>query len=541
MINFNNKLKSFNEFLISKQQNSKLLFWIGILIISSYLRFANLAENPGWYSDEGTTVEIAKNLLEGRIQYLAINQSTLLVAKMPLFPAILAGVFSFFEPGITTLRYVTASLGVITTGMLYWAVKDILGRESPYLGFTAAFLYAIYPQAILYSRLGFSYNLLSPLIVGILWFLWKYLDSSRKKWILLASLLVGVGSISDLMMITLAPAIVLIALSKSWKDAVIAIGIIILPFLVYSASMLSINREAFSFDFRFTFFRLGEIPLIAQYPIIIMNFAAIIFKNYWWNLAVIGLFLLNQRRFRALMLVLFFTPLILLARTTLLADLGFYYISPLFPLIAIGSASLLIVGIPHVLTIIRQGLESFVDNLKRMINIRKLETVWSPLIFIISSLLLFLIVFSPFIITLSLDVDQTQTGLKTEIDSILVDVHDAKKVITFVNERVNENDFVLASPAMAWAFNSKSADFQMAVAYGGGETKHFPINIPSERFEFIPELSNATYVVIDPIWRNWALPNIPEVENMVQKIEKWPRVYSSGQIDVYENPAKVKQ
>jgi len=95
MINFNNKLKSFNEFLISKQQISKLLFWIGILIISSYLRFANLAENPGWYSDEGTMVEIAKNLLEGRIQYLAINQSTLLVAKMPLFPALLAGVFSF--------------------------------------------------------------------------------------------------------------------------------------------------------------------------------------------------------------------------------------------------------------------------------------------------------------------------------------------------------------------------------------------------------------------------------------------------------------
>jgi hypothetical protein len=155
-------------------------------------------------------------------------------------------------------------------------------------------------------------------------------------------------------------------------------------------------------------------------------------------------------------------------------------------------------------------------------------------------LLLLLIVFSPIIITLSLDVDQAQSGLKTEIDSLLVDVHDAKNVITFVNERVNENDIVLASPAIAWAFNSKSADFQMSVAYEGGETKHFPIDIPSERFEFNPELSNATYVVIDPIWRNWAMPNMPEVETMVQNIEKWPKVYYSGQIDVYENPAKVK-
>lgn len=541
MINFNNKLKSINEFLISKQQISKLLFLIGILFISSYLRFANLAENPGWYSDEGTMVEIAKNLLEGRIQYLAINQSTLLVARMPLFPALLAGVFSFFEPGITTLRYVTASLGVITTGMLYWVVNDISGRERTYLGFTAAFLYAIYPQAILYNRLGFSYNLLSPLIVGILWFLWKYLDSGRKKWILLASLLVGVGSISDLMMLTLAPAVVLIALAKSWKDALSTIWIMILPFLIYSFSMLSIHREAFSFDFQFTFLRLGELPLIAQYPYIIFNFAAIIFKNYWWSLAVIGLFLLNEKRFRNLSLVVFFTPLALLARTTSLSGLGFYYISPLFPMIAIGAASLLMEGIPHVLKIIRQGLESFVEKLRIIINIKKLEVVWSPLIFITTSLILFFIVFSPFIITLSLGVYQARTGLKTEIDPILVNVHDAEKVITFVNERVNENDLVLASPAMAWAFNSKAADFQISVAYGGRETEHFPIDIPSERFEFNPELSNATYVVIDPIWRNWAMPNMPEVQNMVQKIEKWPKVYYSGQIDVYENPAKVKQ
>lgn len=514
------------------------VIWLVICGIAAYLRFTNLANNPGWYSDEGTVVEIAKNVLAGRTQYLAFNESTLLAARLPLFHILLAGIFSFVEVGITSLRYLTAGLGVFTVGLLYWVILDIVGKERMFLAITASFFMAIYPQAIFYSRLGFSYNLLAPFVVGIIWLLWKYLKNGRIRWILMASLLVGIGTISDLMMFAVAPVIVLVAITKKWKDAFLTSGVIILPFTLYSLFMLTFHTDAFLFDFEFTFFRLGEIPLIAQYPTIVFNYAALLIKDYWWSLAVIGMFLQPNNKLRDLTLVSFFTPLILLARTTALPGLGLYYLSPLFPLISIGVASLIVVGIPHALTIIRDGVVKLINRFRNIEIIKNLDPLWNPSVILFSALILFIVVLSPFIITLFLDVNQVHTSIKSEIDPVLVNVHDAQKAILFVNSRVSTDDLVLASPALAWAIEAKTADFQMAVAYTGGETKHFPINIPSNRFIFNADFNQAAYVIIDPIWWNWAVPNMPEVEDMVQVVTSWPKVYSAGQVVVYENPQR---
>ena len=39
---------------------------VAILVVGASLRFINLAENPGWYSDEGTHLDIAHHLAQGR-------------------------------------------------------------------------------------------------------------------------------------------------------------------------------------------------------------------------------------------------------------------------------------------------------------------------------------------------------------------------------------------------------------------------------------------------------------------------------------------
>ncbi|RLD11534.1 MAG: hypothetical protein DRI56_00965 [Chloroflexota bacterium] len=78
----------------------------------------------------------------------------------------------------------------------------------------------------------------------------------------------------------------------------------------------------------------------------------------------------------------------------------------------------------------------------------------------------------------------------------------------------------------------------MAIAAEGKATKHFPADIPLERFAFDPRYTQARYVVIDPVWRNWAAANMPEVEAMIADVKKWTLVFQSGEIDVYENPVK---
>ena len=126
----------------------------------------------------------------------------------------------------------------------------------------------------------------------------------------------------------------------------------------------------------------------------------------------------------------------------------------------------------------------------------------------------------------------------TAAQNALVNVLDARKAIAYVNNRVSKDELVLASPALAWAIEANTADFQMAVAYTGGETKHFPTNIPSNRFVFDTDFELATYVILDPIWWNWGVLNMPEVEDMVQVVTSWPKVYSAGQVEVYENPQR---
>jgi hypothetical protein len=69
----------------SRARSLEVLALTLILIFGAYLRLNNLPDNPGWYTDEATHLDIARQLLQGRTQYLAVTQSTLLFGRLPLF------------------------------------------------------------------------------------------------------------------------------------------------------------------------------------------------------------------------------------------------------------------------------------------------------------------------------------------------------------------------------------------------------------------------------------------------------------------------
>lgn len=520
-------------------ERSQYIFYILailVLIIAGLLRYINLSTNPGWYSDEGTLAEIAKNLMYGRSQYLALNKSTLLAARLPLFPALMSLVFSITGVHITVMRYVTASMGVLTVGLLMVVIRNLMGKKGEYLALGAGFFLALYPKAILYSRLAFSYNLLAPLVVVIFWSIYKYLDTGNVKKLLLASILIGVGTISDIMMFTFLPAILMITIYKNWKDLYIPLFVSIFPFLLYSSVMYIGEPEAFIFDFRFTFFRLESVSLIAQYPIIALNYASLIFKDYWWVVAITGIFMLREKKFKYLVLILMIVPLFALGRTAFLPELGYYYLIPLFPLLAVGIAGFVINGLSEVFNALNYASEKY---LARLIGLfRKIDLRWflKPGIFILTSLLLFVIILSPIVVTGLIDFNQIINGIESDIDPVLVDTFAAEEAVKYVNARVRTNDLVLASPALAWAIDANAADFQMALAYKGDETKHLPSDIPQDRFSYAVDFKEATYIVIDPIWRNWAVWNMDGVHRMVEEVNTWPLVYEVGEIEVFKNP-----
>lgn len=510
----------------------EVLALFAVLSLAIYFRFYHLADNPGWYSDEGTILEIVKHLRDGLVQYMAITQSTLLAARLPLFPLFIKWISDYFGFGIETLRGTTASLGVLDVLILFLALRKILGYDGRWFSILAAFILAIFPKAVLYNRLGFSYNLLTPLIL-LAWFGgWQYLSENNKYWLGVSALVIGLGGVSDLMMLSLGLPFVLMVIFRRWRDLLWSLPLMILPVLIFVGYMLLTVPATFIFDLKFIAFRMGAIPAYLQLPLMALNFGALITWDAWILAGFIGLFLLWPIRMRRLTALYFLTPMILLGRTTGLVGFGFYYLSPLLPFIALGVAALIWKGTPYVFFFLRDTFTFYLS----CIGLSTSQWLLQRILAVLISLSFFMIVFTPLIVSLVLMNNHISEGYETFLDEVLIDAKSAREALEVLNSQISADDLVIASPALAWGINSRVADFQISLASEGIRTEHFPGNIPQDRFAYDPSLNSARFVVIDPVWRNWAAEAMPEIKEMIVRVERWPLVFKSEQIAIFRNP-----
>jgi 4-amino-4-deoxy-L-arabinose transferase-like glycosyltransferase len=498
-----------------------------ILALAAYVRLANNAENPGWYSDEGTHLDIAQHLARGRSQYLAINQSTMLFSRLPLFELLLAGLLRAKGGGIGALRTLTGMLGVISVGMLHLVVRRI--KKESTLALLSSLMLAVYPQAILYSRLGLSYNLLTPLVLLAFWGLWEYLGAMRRGWLALAALAIGMGGISDLWMFSLVAPMMLVVSIRRWRDLLWSVPLMLLPFGLYAAVMLLNAPQAFLFDLGFTVSRLSGRSLAAQLTTLAFNYTVLVSQDHWIALAIVGMFLLRPVRLQRLSLLMFLFPIIILGRTVALFNLSFYYMIPLLPFVGLGMATVIQRGVPYIARAVRGALLSAFGSWG-----------WSPGMFLSIgvNLILFAVVVSPFLTSVVWSAKQTRDGFSTVIDPFLIDPGDARQVAEFVNSQTDAEDVIIASPALAWLFRANVADFQMTVAATGQGTPHLPADIPADRFAFDPDYRRARFVVVDNLWRNWAVWNVIGVSDIVRQVETWPLAFKAGELEVYCNPVQ---
>jgi 4-amino-4-deoxy-L-arabinose transferase-like glycosyltransferase len=491
-----------------------------ILALAAYLRLANLADNPGWYTDEGANLMMAQSLAEGRVQYMAINRSILLFARMPLFEGMLAALLRVFGGGIVTLRTFTGTLGLTTVPLSYWTIRRIQRGHDRVLPLLAALAMAIYPAAVVYSRFGFTYNLLAPLILLVELGLWEYMNASRRGWLALAAIAVGLGMLSDVIFITLTLPVGLVVLWHNRRDVWWSLLLMALPLGIYVGGMLLADSAAFLFDLSFTLGRVGGRSLVEQIHTIGLNLRMMVEQDVWVAPAIIGLFLLRPNRLARLCLLLFLLPLVMMARTFPLYSLSRYYLIPLLPFVALGMAALIRYGVPAVFSVIA--------------TTRPGHWRWAAgtLAFLVAWL-----VFSPLLSTTGLLVQQVQTRFVTAIDPFLLDPHDCRLATDYVNAHSIPTDLVIASPGLAWRIQAHTADFQMAVAETGQDTPHVPGDLPPDRWAYDSRLEEARYVVVDNLWRAWAVPDVPGVAEMLQTVQGWEVVFQSGEVTVYCRPA----
>jgi Dolichyl-phosphate-mannose-protein mannosyltransferase len=503
------------------------LILCAILLLAAYLRLTNVAENPGWYTDETTHIDIANHRLEGRTQYMLIEDSTLLFGRLPLFHILLANYFQLSgnPDHMLALRTFTGLLGVLSVGLLYAATRRSGGVA---LALLAALILAIYPQAVLYSRFGFSYNLLPPLILVLALALDRYLAGKHWRWLALAALTLGVGLVAEVWMLALVIPFIIIAAYRP-RHLLWSIPLVGLPFLIYALSMLASASDAFRYDLAFTVSRLIPTqPLNAQWDTLLNNYQTLIGSGAWMLAGLIGLFALQPSRLRWLALLCFILPFVLIGRTNALYNLSAYYMIPVLPFVALGVAALLRYGAEALWQAGREYLPSIPGT-------RLTASM------LITGLLLLFLGGAPLLVSLPATITAVEQGYVTDIDSFLINPQEAKQVAAFINSRVEGEEVIVASPVVGWQFSGNPEDFQMAVAATDRvATPHLPADIPLERLAFDPDYRRARYVVIDNLWRNWGVVHIPGLQNVVDDVQasaSWELVFEIGQFVVYENLA----
>jgi hypothetical protein len=523
-----------------KPRGLEVIALVLVLVLASYLRLVKNVDNPGWYADEGTHIIIAQNLASGNIQYMAMGQSTLLFAKLPLFEMLLALILRLGGSGMGALRTLTGVLGVVSVATLYGCVRWV--KRDPTLALCAALLLAIYPQAVLYSRFGFSYNLLVPLVLLAYLGLWEYLsseaqqDAKRRRWLACVALAVGIGGVSDLWMFTLLVPMIAVVSTRRWGDNLWSVPLVFLPFGVYALLMLVETPHAFLFDLAFTLSRFSRLSSWAQIRSLALNYATLFSESHWMALSIVGMFMLRPARLQRLSLLLFLFPIVVIGRTEALVNLSAYYMIPLLPFISLGVAVVLREGVPYALEAIRGALFAVMSRWKGLPVSLKCVLRRRGFLRISTWTILTAVVLSPFLVSSVHSIGQVHSGFSTAIDPFLIDPRDGRIVAEYVNAQAAAGDVIIASPGLAWMFNASTADPQMTIAFMGQATPHLPSDIPADRFVFKPDYREARFVVVDNYWHNWAVYNVAGVSGMLDELENWSLVLKSRAVEVYCNP-----
>jgi hypothetical protein len=483
-----------------------------LIVLAAYLRLANVAENPRWFADEATHIDAASHLAAGRVQYMAVKDSTLLFAKLPLFDVMLAGVIRS-APGADRMLLARAATGVLGTCavvLLFFGVRQMSDDRQALL---AAAALAVFPQAVLYGRFAFSYNLLGVLVLGAFYGLARFAETRSATPLAAASLCIGLGTITDVAGFTFVlPFVLLVWLIAGARAMAWALLWLCLPFVVYAAWSVLHAPRAFGFDLGFTVSRLGGgTTLSSQILTLMRNGRALISESLWIAAGLVGVVVARPPLLVLAGAVMMWLPVFSMGRVVPLNNLSAYYLIPVLPFIALGVAAI-------------------IDRLWRWWEkTPRLRVSWAAG----GAAVVFALLLLRSSATLPISVHD---GFHTPIDRFLIEPGDARNVANYINSHTAADDAVVASPAIAWLLESHVVDFQLLAAAQGRATAHLPGNIPKDRFAFPVTLDAMAFVVVDDLWESWGVHFVPGLREMLQRIQTWPLVLTAGRLRVYRNP-----
>ncbi|MCI0568139.1 MAG: glycosyltransferase family 39 protein [Acidobacteria bacterium] len=211
---------------LSRNRTAVLL--LGILLVAFLFRRFEMQSIPwGLNNDEGIEGLIACRFLAGeRITPF----SNIGVSRETLYHLMLMPLFYFAGPGIASLRALSLLCGMGAVILIYFLGQELFSKRA---GVFAAFLLAVSPWHVLYSRTGLRNILLPVLLLGSLWAFTRALRLRRPSLFILTGILLAAGMYSYTSFRVVPPALLLWALVRrrflgaaplTWKETGLTCG-----------------------------------------------------------------------------------------------------------------------------------------------------------------------------------------------------------------------------------------------------------------------------------------------------------------------------
>ena len=535
-------------------QRRRIALLIGamaLLGLCVFFHIYRLAQTPGWDPQEGYNLDLAWNLLHGRLRLFALTNA--FAQHPPLFYLQLALMIRLVGYNILAIRALVALYAVLTCAMILVVARRLLGI-GPALW--AAAVYTLAPIALANTRWGYSYAQLSFVGLVCLWAAWRYHETPTWRWLTLAAVLGGLCVLSDYEGVAWVVFVSLVALRRSsWRDGVRALLIGVATPLVGLLICLLAAPAVFLADLSDTFGRAAGGNIIVQFVELLLNYYHFLSYDPWILLGVVGMFLIPHSRARAFLLGAVATLTVVALKARVLGA-SFHTAEPLLPLLAIGAGMAFDLALRslYAWTLHWLGRDAKGVNLTvpRVVTgqSRYMSLLLSPRIARgVAALIVFWVIVSPIGMAGASDLVGLSGSLPTRQDALLVNPPDAQAVARYILSHAHSGDLVLASPAIAWMFDApedasgnatgiQGADIVQTVAQSGQAAAFYPACLPATRWVYSVSLTSARYVVVDDLVRQLATPDqLPALTPIVERAERWPIVFSAGHITVYERPS----
>ncbi|MCX5713324.1 MAG: glycosyltransferase family 39 protein, partial [Candidatus Omnitrophica bacterium] len=199
-------------------------------------------------------MNIAWNLIHGNL--LWFNLKYAFVPHPPLFFIIVGMLLKTFGNDLIVIRSLIAFYGILTAIVLFYTGKELKDER---LGLLMSFLFATYPNAIFFGRIGYANNQLALLSTLVFFLCLKYHKHKNKNLLFVIPLLAGLAPVTEFGGLAILLSVNLFFLLYDKKNMRRILIISIIPLTLYIAAMLLISPNAFLHDIFFNSQRLGTL------------------------------------------------------------------------------------------------------------------------------------------------------------------------------------------------------------------------------------------------------------------------------------------